>query len=135
MASPSLLELPALSRIQGAFSLKFFIGLVVGIVCATPAVLLYDFTYPSTRDLAIVLDIENDTELSVDSITIESANGHEYSCIPQNGECLLGVFTGDTSFTVSAYMESGSIRTIVVGYAYPGSTHTLKISSFGFEAA
>lgn len=114
---------------KSAESMKFVIGFLIGIILTIICSIIYDFKFASPRDLAIVINIENDTNEAIDFITFEKDSGQIFSCTLRDNRCSLAVlYSGDTDFKVSANMKSGEIRKGSIGYADPRSTRNIVVS-------
>jgi hypothetical protein len=98
------------------------------------SVIAIDYSNLTERESLIIISIENDTAVTTKYVKIQSSKGQEVTCTLQYQKCLVGISSGDTAFKIYAHMSSGEIRTGVVGYAEPGSLHSLKIGSFDSES-
>jgi hypothetical protein len=115
--------------------MRIIVGFITGVLVTTVVHAWIAYTYPSEHELAILVHIENDTELEVEQVTLESDEGQLFSCTLRFDTCSLGVYMGDTTFTVRAISKSGVVYSGTIDYSEPRTTKVLKIGDLSLENA
>jgi len=112
--------------------MKLVAGILIGILFCLGVLTLMPLLRPlSARDSAIVIRINNDTDNRITLVTVKSNDDQLFSCSLKSNICVIGILnSGDANFTVNAELASGKILKSEIGYAEPGSDHTLLISQF-----
>ena len=115
--------------------MKYLVGFTIGVLLAIPIMSIYGYFNPSARDLSILIDIVNDTNMTVENVTLEAnSTGQKFSCTLKYNKCSLAVLsTGDTTFKVYAIMTSGEVLTGSIGYSDPRSNRAISISQLSIE--
>lgn len=115
-------------------SMKFIYGILIGAVITAAAIEVRNFTTPSERDSAILINIINDTQNIVSLVELESDDGQIFSCSLIYNKCSIGLLNiGDSSFSIKAILNTGAVLHNGIGYTEPGKTHNLVISDFEDE--